>query len=58
MKSAVIILALIASSTAVRDGGFGTSQASGGQNELRHFDHVLIIVLENQSYVAAIKDEY
>jgi hypothetical protein len=59
MKCAVIALALIASSTAVLEGTSGISQGpGGGQNAPQHFEHVLIIVLENQSYVAAIKDKY
>jgi Phosphoesterase family len=59
MKSGVIALVLIASSLAVPEGTLGISQAAGGgHNAPQHFDHVLIVVLENQSYVAAIKDKY
>ena len=58
MKSAVIALALMANSIAVPEGILGVPHGSGGDHNAAHFDHVLIIVFENQSYVSAIKDPY
>ena len=57
MKRVLIVLLLI-SSTAVPVSVCGLSQAGGAPNPQQHFEHVLIVVLENQSYVTAIKDKY
>src|SRR5579864_8371554 len=58
MKSALLALALLASSTAAQETTATSPNPAAGQNAARHFDHVLVIVLENQAYVNAIKDTY
>jgi Phosphoesterase family len=58
MTISVIALALIASSIVAPQGTLGGLHGPVGGNPALHFDHVLIIVLENQSYVSAIKDAY
>jgi len=61
----MLILRVVLASLLILAGGFQAalgqaSSSPGGQTAAlaRHFDRVLIIVLENQSYVAAIKDKY
>lgn len=58
MKSALLALALLASSTAAQQTTATSPNPATSPNAARHFDHVLVIVLENQAYVNAIKDDY
>src|SRR5579872_7235434 len=39
-------------------GGWAQTASAGATSSPKHFDHVLIVVLENQAYVAAAKDKY
>ncbi|MGH9514029.1 MAG: alkaline phosphatase family protein [Terriglobales bacterium] len=58
MRRFVILLLLL---VAVQSGGQTsgpTPVGSRAQHPRKHFDRVLIVVLENQAYVAAIKDKY
>src|SRR5258708_17736390 len=56
MKSGVLILAVLASSVAAHE--TSAPAVATLQTPSRHFDHILVIVLENQAYVNAIKDTY
>jgi acid phosphatase len=56
MKSAFLVLAVLASSVAAQE--TSAPVVATIQTPSRHFDHVLVIVLENQAYVNAIKDAY
>jgi Phosphoesterase family len=56
MKSALLILAVLASSVAAQE--TSAPPVATLQAPSRHFDHVLVIVLENQAYVNTIKDTY
>ena len=60
MKWALFALLVIAAVHSVGQQLPASSVASSapGQNSHQHFDRVLIIVLENQAYVSAIKDHY
>ncbi len=52
------LLLLISSNFAFGQQPSASNPASENANPNRHFDHVLIVVLENQAYVSAIKDSY
>ena len=52
------LLLLISSNFAFGQQPPASNPASENANPNRHFDHVLIVVLENQAYVSAIKDSY
>jgi hypothetical protein len=57
MKRLVLALALIAAGCAVGQES-PSPVTSAAISPKKHFDRVLIIVLENQAYVSAIKDKY
>ncbi len=56
MKHVLLGLALFASSVAAQE--TSAPAVATLQTPSRHFDHILVIVLENQAYVNAIKDDY
>jgi hypothetical protein len=58
MSRLVFILFLISTNFAFGQQPPASNPASANANPNKHFDRVLIIVLENQAYVSAIKDSY
>ncbi|MFI5072151.1 MAG: hypothetical protein ACHP8A_14795, partial [Terriglobales bacterium] len=52
-----ILLMIAAVRSAAQQAPSGTSNTPAA-NPHKHFDRVLIVILENQAYVAAIKDKY
>jgi hypothetical protein len=61
MKRVLIVLAVVASFVAASKSNLrGSSSSVSGQSATseKHFDRVLIVVLENQSYISAKRDKY
>jgi hypothetical protein len=58
MSRLFFTLFLISSNFAFGQQPPASNPTSANANPNKHFDHVLIVVLENQAYVSAIKDSY
>jgi len=57
-RIALILLIVAAINSAAQQTTSSVAADTPGANPHKHFDRVLIVVLENQAYVSAIKDKY